>query len=147
MPLMRYFLFVGGALLALLFIADACLPALPGAQASRSDTHLSVIRIHSDTKWPDRVVFDTTRPTITPVPAPVVAQAAAPQEKTAAVSSKAGVREAFAQLPATGHPKLKRKSVAKNYAGQNYAGQNYAGPPRMLVAQQRPVGFFGNNVW
>ena len=82
MPLMRYFMYVGGALLALLFIADACLPPLPVAKASRSATDLSVIRIHSDTKWPERVVFDTTRPTITPVPAPVVAQAAAPQEKT-----------------------------------------------------------------
>jgi len=151
MPLMRYFLFVGGALLALLFIADACLPALPGVQASRSNTDLSVIRIHSDTKWPERVVFDTTRPTITTVPAPVVAEVTSTPEKAAAASSKAGVsgvREAFAQLPAIpGHPKLKRKSVARNYAGANYAGPNYAGPPRMLVAQQRPVGFFGNNVW
>ena len=62
MPLMRYFIFVGGALLALLFIADACLPALPVTVASHSNTDLSVIRIHSDTKWPERVVFDTTRP-------------------------------------------------------------------------------------
>jgi hypothetical protein len=78
----------------------------------------------------------------------VVAEAVAPHEKIAAVSSKGGVREAFAQLPATpSHPKLKRKSVARNYAGPNYAGPNYAGPPRMLVAQQRPMGFFGNNVW
>jgi hypothetical protein len=144
MPLMRYFIFVGGALLALLFIANACLPALPVVKASRSDTDLSVIRIHSDTKWPERVVFDTTHPTITPVPTPMVAQAAAPQEKVAAASSKGGVREAFAQLPATpGHPKLKRKPVV----AKNYAGPNYAGPPRMLVAQQRPMGFFGNNVW
>jgi hypothetical protein len=153
MPLMRYFIFVGGALLALLFIADACLPALPVVKAARSDTDLSVIRIHSDTKWPERVVFDTTRPTITPVPAPMVAEAVAPQEKIAAAPSKGGVREAFAQLPATpSHPKLKRKPVAKNYAGPNYPGPNYAapnyaGPPRMLVAQQRPMGFFGNNVW
>ena len=142
MPLMRYFIFVGGVLLALLFIADACLPGLPVVQASRFETELSVIRIHSDTKWPERVVFDTTRPTVTPVPAPIVAAAASQQEKVAAVSSKGAVREAFAQLPATpGHPKPKRKSVAKNYAGPN------AGPPRMLVAQQRPMGFFGNPVW
>jgi hypothetical protein len=119
------------------------LPALPVTVASRSDTDLSVIRIHSDTKWPERVVFDTTRPTITPVPAPVLADATPAQEKTTATPSKGGVREAFAQLPATpGHPKLKRKSVAKNNAGPNYAG-----PPRMLVAQQRPVVFFGNNIW
>ena len=143
MPLMRYFIFVGGALLALLFIADACLPALPVTVASRSDTDLSVIRIHSDTKWPERVVFDTTRPTIIPVPAPVVAEAAPVQQKVAATPSKRGVREAFAQLPATpARLKPKRKSVARNYAGPNYAG-----PPRMLVAQQRPVFFFGNNIW
>src|SRR5579863_7143636 len=147
MPLMRYFIFVGGALLALLLIADVCLPALPVVKASRSDTDLSVIRIHSDTKWPERVVFDTTRPTITPVPAPMVAEAVVPQQKIAAASSNGGVREAFAQLPAPTHPKVKRKSVARNYAGPNYAGPNYAGPPRMLVAQQRPMGFFGNNVW
>ena len=144
MPLMRYFIYVGGALLALLFIADACLPPLPVAKASRSATDLSVIRIHSDTKWPERVVFDTTRPTITPVPAPVVAEVTAPKEKTAAAPPKGGVREAFAQLPATpGHPKAKRKAVARNFAGP----PNYAGPPRMLVAQQRPVVFFGNNIW
>ena len=143
MPLMRYFVYVGGALLALLFIADACLPPLPEARASRSAADLSVIRIHSDTKWPERVVFDTTRPTITPVPAPVVAQAAAPQEKTAAAPSKSGVREAFAQLPAPAHPKVKRKAVARNYTGP----PNYGGPQRMLVAQQRPVAFFGSNIW
>jgi hypothetical protein len=143
MPLMRYFLYVGGALLALLFIADACLPPLPVAKASRSAADLSVIRIHSDTKWPERVVFDTTRPTIAPVPATVVAEAAAPQEKTAAAPLKSGVREAFAQLPAPAHPKVKRKAVARNYAGP----PNYAGPQRMLVAQQRPVAFFGNNIW
>lgn len=143
MPLMRYFIFVGGALLALLFIADACLPALPVTVASRSDTDLSVIRIHSDTKWPERVVFDTTRPTIIPVPAPVVAEAAPVQQKVAATPSKRGVREAFAQLPAIpARLKPKRKTVARNYAGPNYAG-----PPRMLVAQQRPVFFFGNNIW
>ena len=143
MPLMRYFVYVGGALLALLFIADACLPPLPVAKASRSAADLSVILIHSDPKWPERVVFDTTRPTIAPVPATVVAEAAAPQEKTAAAPSKSGVREAFAQLPAPAHPKVKRKAVARNYAGP----PNYAGPQRMLVAQQRPVAFFGNNIW
>jgi hypothetical protein len=141
MPIARYFLFVGGVLLALLFISDAVLPQLPVADRANAD--LPVIRIHSDRKWPERVVFDTTRPTITPIPAPVVAEAVAPQEKIAAAPSKGGVREAFAQLPATpSHPKLKRKPVAKNYAGPSYAG-----PPRMLVAQQRPMGFFGNNVW
>ena len=145
MPLMRYFVFVGGALLALLFIANACLPALPATEVrSTAATDLSVIRIHSNAKWPERVVFDTSRPTITPVPAPVLADAApAPQPAKAATPPlKTGVREAFVQVqtvPAHAEPKRKRKTVAKNY---NYNG----GQQRIVVAQQRPL-FFGNNLW
>src|ERR1700748_2422676 len=100
MPLMRYFVFVGGALLALLFIANACLPALPeGSPRSTAATDLSVIRIHSNAKWPERVVFDTTRPTITPVPAPVLAQAVPAREPVKAAAPLKPVREAFAQGP------------------------------------------------
>jgi hypothetical protein len=144
MPLMRYFVYVGGALLALLLIANAFMPALPVAEAARStaEADRSVIRIHSDRKWPERVVFDTSQPTIAPVPAPalVVAEAAAPPAKAAAPALKAGVREAFAELPANparAEPKRKRKSVARNYSGQ----------PRILIAQQRPAAFFGSNLW
>ena len=50
MPLARYFFFVGGVLLALLFISDAYLPKLP--VADRAYTDLPVIRIHSNRKWP-----------------------------------------------------------------------------------------------
>jgi hypothetical protein len=44
MPLARYFLFVGGVLLALLFVADALLPKLPAAETANAN--LPVIRIH-----------------------------------------------------------------------------------------------------
>jgi hypothetical protein len=64
MPLARYFLFVGGVLLALLFISDAYLPKLP--VVDMATTELPVIRIHSDRKWPERVVYDTSLPTIIP---------------------------------------------------------------------------------
>ena len=140
MPLMRYFVFVGGALLALLLIADACLPALPTTQGSRSTADLSVIRIRSDNKWPERVVFDTSRPTITPAPAAAVTAEATSPQGGAAQAPQERVREGFAQVtpnPGRLEPKRKRKVVAKNTAG----------PPRLLVAQQRPVGFFGNNIW
>ena len=71
MPVARYFFFVGGALLALLFVVNAALPALPAADSPQlaASTDRSVIRIHSDRKWPERIVFDTTRPTIAPDPA------------------------------------------------------------------------------
>jgi hypothetical protein len=151
MPLRRYFTFVGGALLALLLIANAYLPTLPVAGGSQLSVDRSIIRIHSDTKWPERVVFDTSRPAITPSQAPVaaVAEAPSPQKTAAPQPSKGQAREAYAQLRPKPNelrnpePKRKRKSVAKNYFG----------PPRMLVAQQRPglffggFGNFGNNVW
>jgi hypothetical protein len=149
MPLMRYFMYVGGALLALLLIANMCLPTPPVPQKSQSATDLSVVRIHSDQKWPERVVFDTTRPTITPAPAAGVAQAPLPpQPKVAeAEPAKGHLREAYAQMrsnpnePRNSEPKRKRRTVAKNY---NY---NYYGQQRIIVAQQRPVYFFGNSIW
>jgi hypothetical protein len=148
MPLLRYFVFVGGALLALLFAVSGFMPAVPAAEASKSTTDLSIIRIHSDQKWPERVVFDTTRPTA-PVPsnlaAPVVAEAIPPQNSVAALSPKVRVREAFAQLPPNPNefskPKPKRNPERKSVA------KNYVGPPTMLVAQQPHAGLFGNNIW
>jgi len=140
MPLMRYFLCVGGALLALLLIVNACLPALPVVEGSAATVDRSVIRIHSTQKWPERVVFDTTQANIVPAPpAPSVAEAASPQKTAAALPLKGEVREAFAEMrPNPVQPKQKHKSVAKN---------NYAAPPRMLVAQQPRIAFFGNNIW
>ena len=147
MPLLRYFVFVGGALLALLFAASAFMPALPVVESPRFTADLSIIRIHSDRKWPERVVFDTSLPTTMPpsnLAAPVVAEVTRPQQKSgAAPVAKGQVREAFAQLRPNPsefrNPELKRKrkSVAKNYIG----------PPTILVAQQPHVGFFGNNIW
>ena len=94
MPLMRYFFFVGGVLLALLFISDAYLPRLPDAHSAHMVS--CIILIHSDRKWPERVLYDTSLPTITP---PQIANA---QQSAAApvtiASAKARVREAFAQL-------------------------------------------------
>ena len=61
MPLARYFLWVESVLLALLFIADACLPNLPAGKPT-TDRPPPAIRIHSERKWPERIVFDTSAP-------------------------------------------------------------------------------------
>jgi hypothetical protein len=144
MPLLRYFVVVGGALLALLFAVSAYLPTPPAVEASKSTAaDLSIIRIHSDRKWPERIVFDTSQPTTPPpnLAAPVVAEAI-PQKSAADPHLKTQVREAYAQLRPNPNelrnrePKRKRKSVARNYAG----------PPMIRVAQQPRFGFFGN-VW
>jgi hypothetical protein len=83
MPLARYFLFVGGTLLALLFFLDAYLPSPVAASATAPTTPAvsrPFLRIHSTQKLPERIVIDTRIPTIVPPPtvfadAPVKARA------------------------------------------------------------------------
>ena len=70
MPLGRYFAFIGSVLLALLFLADWYLPQ-PAAMPARAAVDRSVIRLHSIHKWPERIVIDTSQPTIVPPPAKV----------------------------------------------------------------------------
>ena len=70
MLLVRYFLFVGGVLLTLVFTLDAWLTEPPVME--RSQANSSVVRIHSDRKWPERIVFDTTLPAIVPAQTAIV---------------------------------------------------------------------------
>jgi hypothetical protein len=66
MPLFQYFGWVGGFLFVALLAANWCVSA-PNAAAPRSDVPLDQrinIRIHTDHRWPERVVFDTTRSTL-----------------------------------------------------------------------------------
>jgi hypothetical protein len=63
LPLFQYFGWVGSVLLAALFGASWW-PSGNVADATPPTARLSEgihIRIHSDHKWPERVVFDTTR--------------------------------------------------------------------------------------
>jgi len=143
MLLARYFLSVGGVLLALLFVANAVVPKMPAADTNRNDADIdkAVIRIHTDRKWPERVVFDTSMPT-TIVPAQTVkAEAVVPPPTPAAdVSAKTRVREAFAQFVAP-EPK---KPEAKPQRKRKIAKSRIA-PPMIQVAQQPRFGFF--NTW
>ena len=62
MPLLQYFSWVGSFLLAGLLAANWCV-SVPTARATHPDVPLDqkiTIRIHTDHKWPERVVFDTT---------------------------------------------------------------------------------------
>ncbi len=139
MPVARYFFFVGLALLALLFVVDASLPKLPSAEAPTATADLSTIRIHSNHKWPERVVIDTTLPTITPAANPANAMRVVniPQA-SADRPTKGRVREAYAEaqpVQSRGpEPRRRRRTIAHNYMG----------PPPILLAQQPRMGFFGN---
>jgi hypothetical protein len=90
MPLGRYFVFAGSMLLSLLLLADCYIPKL-AATPARAEVDRSIIRLHSRHKWPERIVIDTSLPTIVPPPAKV---ADAPPVKAPAIARSP--REAFA---------------------------------------------------
>ncbi|MDI3559056.1 hypothetical protein [Bradyrhizobium sp. Arg816] len=63
----RYFAVVGGALAALLLIIDWSLPKQPDRIADRANgIERATIRIASARKWPEKVVLDTSQPTLSP---------------------------------------------------------------------------------
>jgi hypothetical protein len=150
MPLTRYFVYVGGVLLALLFVVAAILPKEPAADST--DASLPVIRIHSDRKWPERVVFDTSMPTIVPAQTAKTGANVAAPTTVADVSAKEGrVREAFAQLQPSNVKQTDasdpKKPVSKLQPKRKIAKKRVAPPPMMMVAQQPRFGFFGNSIW
>jgi hypothetical protein len=152
MPIFRYFMFVGGALLALLLTADFVWPTVPIAQTVGVASYdQPLIRIRSDRHLPERVVLDTSQPTIA---APVVktAAVAAPQpavqaDALADASAKARVRETFAQFTPKAQPQQQVQAPAqpkRKVARAHPAPQR--GQPMMLVAQQPHFGLF-NTTW
>ena len=153
MLVLRYFGYVGGSLLALLLVCNAVFtkPALPDVLSSNPEQ--PTIRIHSDKKWPERVVFDTS---MAPVAAPVaIAQAAAPASPRAeapSITAKARVREAFAQFTPA-EPKRDAKADLKAQAQAQpkrkvatKVAKVHVGRPLVLASQQPRFGWF-DNTW
>ena len=163
MLVLRYFGYVGGALLAVLLVCAAMLPKPPpsdGTVASAAPEG-PVIRIHSERKWPERIVLDTNAP----MPAPPVRVAVGPlaQPGPAEPAAKAGTGETLAQLPPEQPPKRvaqlgkpepkvapRRRIARARFAPSRYAYAyayapsyyGYGRPRTMRVAQQPHFGFF-----
>ena len=144
MPLARYFFFVGGVLLALLFILDACFPKLP--DAAKTEVYLPAIHIHSDRKWPERIVYDTSFPTIVPTS---IAIAAGIVDTPADASAGAREREAFAMLPPS-----EDRSQASNTRMRELKPRYHrkiakrrAPAPTVAMARQLQFGWFGRSFW
>jgi hypothetical protein len=169
MPILRYFLYVGGALLSLILISSAVMPQMPLPSTLTSASDLPPVRIHSDRKLPERVVFDTSS-TVSSAPIPVIAstkaaptnalstpQVAAAPVAAPEISPKARVREAFAQLPDDediSEPKKmsemalvtvsEPKTISKSLPKRKVAKPRTTQPPVMMVAQQPR---FGQATW
>jgi hypothetical protein len=128
MPLGRYFAFAGTLLLALMFLADWYFPK-PVEQVGHQ-ARPSGIRIASVSRWPERIVYDTSRPTIVPPPEPVVAAVEPP------IVSRP--RDAFAMATPTPAPKpiaapvRKPVKIAKRQQHFNRVAV-YQAPPQILV--------------
>jgi hypothetical protein len=145
MPLARYFLVIGGALLALLLIANACLPMLPVAIEASSNP--VTIRIHSEQKLPERVVFDTSLPTIVP-------QAIANAERNVPATTVADVpikaREALAQLQSSDAVQPRASDPRKREVKQQHqrrSAKKRKAPHEFMMARPAHYGWFGYGTW
>jgi hypothetical protein len=100
MPLRQYFAWVGSILLIALFIADWCFPAPVHAPRSELVPNERVnLRIRSDHKWPEKVVFDTMRSPSTSVADTSPERDVVPSETIAKVAPHA-LPDAFAMASA-----------------------------------------------
>ena len=126
MPVFRYFVFVGGALLALLLIVNWSLPAL-NAKGTQDSVDRSIIRIQSQQKWPAAVVFDTTRPTLAPPPAAAVAAAepAAPAREAFAMASEPAPTVKVAEPAKPAKQRVRRTKVARAPDGHAAPSQTF----------------------
>lgn len=96
MPLLRYFAWVGSFLLAALLAANWCCAPIPTAQGSDIPLDRKInIRIHTDHKWPERVVLDTSRSALPPELAGT--PDGAPRETL--VEAQLQPMDAFAEMP------------------------------------------------
>jgi len=147
MPLARYFSLVGGVLLALLFLLDAGFPELP--VAARAKVYPPVIRIFSIEKLPERIVYDTSLPTIVPVVAATPEGVVDAPERIAEAAAGAKEREAFAMLPTSVD-----RSQASGAAMQELKPRHHrkvarkrAPAPRIAMARQPQFSQFGQSGW
>ena len=141
MPVARYFLYVGGVLFALLFAVDAYLPKEPvigSTAAAAAPIEHPILRIRSDRKWPERVVYDTSLPTIVP---PKIEVAAASPAPVAEMSAKARVRKSFAQFGPADEPKAEAKPLPKRKIARARTARR---APMIRVAQHPGFGLFAN---
>ena len=127
-PVARYFVYVGSVLVALLFVANWMWPSsepVPGQDAAaQAAADAPIARIHSAQKWPDKIDFDTSKPTIVPPPAPVVAQTAPPAATVATNAAPASPLDARAEVKPNVQPAPapQRKRVARVHH-RNYPRQ------------------------
>jgi hypothetical protein len=116
-PIARYFAFVGSVLVALLLVANWMWPSAAPVEAlgtsAQGSADVPIARIRSTQKWPDKVQFDTSMPTIVlpSAPAPEVAATVPPPPATEVAA--ASPLDARAEAKPNVQPAPPRKRMAR----------------------------------
>ena len=125
-PVARYFVYVGSVLVALLFVANWMWPSSAPLQAQDGTAQAAaegpIARIHSTQKWPDKIEFDTSKPTIVPplvvaetaaaVPAAVTTAAASPLDARAEIKPNVQAAPAPRKRLAKAHHRSPRQATS-----------------------------------
>jgi hypothetical protein len=130
MPLIRYFVFTGGALLALLYLAD-CYMAGPVSAAAETAPDPSITRIHSAQTWPEKIVFDTS---VRQIPLTKTAASSA-SDAAAPPAAPEGTRQAFAMVAqSAAESKAAESKTAESKAAESKQATPAA--PKKRVAER-----------
>ncbi len=136
MPLVRYFGFVGSALVMLLFGVSWYSPQ-PIVKSAHGSIDKSAIRISSIENPPERIVIDTSLPTIVP-PQSTIASAVQPPQAAFGQTTQAP-----SPVPVTGDDAAKKQNAAKRYAVKRLVAHRLAAPPnaarRYTVQETQPI--------
>jgi hypothetical protein len=132
--LVRYFLYAGSALLALLFLVNWYTPAAPTTtadQAQQASLDKEILRIRSAQKWPQKIVFDTNIPSIVPPPALVASVPPAPPSpfKAAEALNKKSVLDAHAEAKLTPQAQRPPRKVAARHRTYRPAAPQFGSYP------------------
>ncbi|MBW7962729.1 hypothetical protein [Bradyrhizobium sp. BR 10261] len=152
MPIIRYFVFVGGLLLALLFAVERYLPA-PAERAGPSDPDRSIIRIASARSLPEKIVFDTSARADWPTMAQADPLSEEPKQQVREAQVREAqvretqMRETLAAMPAAPAVEVKKEATARVSSGprphpKRWAKLQKRAPDRRL-AFERPGPFAG----
>jgi hypothetical protein len=134
-PLMKYFGFVGSALVLLLIAIGWCLPQ-QAMGPDNSDVERPSIKISSAERAPERVIIDTSLATI------VAPSNISPSTSMTSVQSARPLQSAFSELdvarkpvtPKSGGEVLKSKHAAKGESAKKVSHRRAAKPLNIIPA-------------
>ena len=125
----------------MLFIAEWYLPDSPQSFVREAYVDKSIIRIKSAHKWPERLVIDTSLPTIVPPTSAVLASTpliTPPREAFAQVEAPSQQVSRTASLPSS-KPKVAKKVTHTRVAA--YRDSSQASMPEVARREVLPAGW------